>query len=66
MDQINITLSLIADTPEDLSLLTVQAQINWGMRLTFSPFSQIRNGKFITTFEMPYSIYAERVGRGQD
>ena len=61
----HITLSLIADTPEELSLMTVQAQVNWGMKLAFSPFSQLRNGKFITTFEMPYRIYAERVANGK-
>jgi len=65
MDGISITLSLMADTQELLSALTVQAQVNFGMKLHFREFSQLKNGKFVCWYEVPYSIYVEKLGNGE-
>jgi len=59
-----ITLSLQADTPEELSILTIAAQTNWGMTLDFFDFSQLKNGKFICWFKVPLAEWNERVANG--
>lgn len=65
MKGIHITLSLQADTPEQLSALTVRAQILWGMELDFFDFSQLKNGKYICWFKIPQTIYQMKVTNGQ-
>ena len=65
MTDIQITLSLVADKPEVLSALTVQAQLNWGMKLSFFDFSQRKDGKFICWYQVPVIIYNERVLSGK-
>lgn len=55
----------MADTQELLSALTVQAQVNFGMKLHFREFSQLKNGKFVCWYEVPYSIYVEKLGNGE-
>lgn len=65
MKGIHITLSLTADTPEELSALTVQAQLIWGMELDFFDFIQRKDGKFTCWFKVPYSVYEMKVANGQ-
>lgn len=60
-----ITLHLIAESPEMLSMMTVAAQNNWGMSLEFFDFSQTKKGLFICWFKVPVEIYQERVLNGQ-
>jgi hypothetical protein len=54
----------MADTPEELSMLTIAAQTNWGMTLDFFDFSQLKNGKFICWFKVPLMEWSERVANG--
>jgi hypothetical protein len=65
MTEIKISLSLIADTPELLSALTVRAQINYGMVFDFFDFSQLKNGKYICWFKVNVSTYQEKVSNGK-
>lgn len=65
VDKMTITLSLIASTPEQLSALTVQRQLLWGMKIYFKDFSQTKDGKFICWYEVPHSIYTEKVLNGK-
>jgi len=65
MKGIHITLSLRADTPEQLSGLTVQAQLNWGMELDFFDFSQTKDGKYICWYRVPQTVYQMRLQNGQ-
>lgn len=65
MKGIQITLHLKADSPELLSALTVQAQIQWGMELDFFDFSQTKDGKFICWYKVPQSYYEMRVRNGK-
>lgn len=55
----------MADTPEQLSALTVQAQLNWGMKLHFREFTQNKQGKYVCWYEIPVLIYQERVINGK-
>lgn len=65
MKGIHITLHLAADTPEQLSGLTVRAQLLWGMELDFFDFSQTKAGKYICWFKIPQKIYEMKVMNGQ-
>lgn len=65
MTDLQITLHLMADTPEQLSALTVQAQLNWGMKLHFREFTQNKQGKYVCWYEIPVLIYQERVINGK-
>lgn len=65
MKGIHITLSLVADTREQLSALTVRAQLNWGMELDFFDFSETKKGQFICWYKVPQSVYEMRVRNGQ-
>ena len=64
MTDIQITLSIVADTPELLSALTVRAQLNWGMKLTFFDFTQRKDSKYICWYSVPHSKYSEKVLNG--
>jgi len=55
-----ITLSLTADTPDELSVMTVVAQSNWSMEFEFFDFSQLKNGMFICWYRVPLSAWQER------
>jgi hypothetical protein len=66
MEGYNISLSLIADSRQMLTNMTIQAQINWGMKLKFRDFAQLKDGSFICWFEIPHAIYVERMTRGKD
>ncbi len=65
MKDLKITLSLIADTPEMLSQMTVQAQLNWGMEFNFFDFTQLKNGKYICWYRVSARIYQEKVLNGK-
>lgn len=65
MKGIHITLSLIAESPEQLSAMTVRAQLNWGMELDFFDFTQVKSGKYICWYKVPQSVYEMRVRNGQ-
>lgn len=54
----------MAETPEALSALTVQAQLNWGMQLSFFDFTQLKNGQWACWYKIPYLAYVEKVGHG--
>lgn len=56
---VNITLSLQAKTPDELSRATIQAQVFWGMKLRFFDFTQTKQG-WICWFEIPLSIWQEK------
>ena len=57
-----ITLHLSADTPDELSGMTLVAQTNWKMELEFFDFSQIQSGKFICWYRVPVSAWQESLG----
>ena len=63
--EINITLSLVADSPDELSMLTVQRQVLWGLKLKFYDFSQLKNGKYICWYNVPHTIWVEKVANGK-
>jgi hypothetical protein len=65
MKGIHITLHLKADTPEQLSALTVRAQLMWGMELNFFDFMQDRKGKYVCWYKIPHTVYEMRVRNGQ-
>lgn len=65
MNDINITLHLVADTPDQLSVLTVRTQILWGMEFSFFDFSQRKDGKFICWYKVPHKIWIEKVANGK-
>lgn len=65
MTGLKITLSLMAETREALSALTIRAQLNFGMQLEFFDFSQTKDGKFICWYRIPHSIYTEKVLNGK-
>lgn len=65
MNEIKINLSLIADTPQLLSAMTVRAQLNYGMAFDFFDFSQLKNGKYICWYRIPVAIYQEKVANGK-
>lgn len=54
-----ITLHLKADSPEELSALTIQAQLQWGIVADFFDFSQTKDGKYICWYKVPYPKYVE-------
>jgi len=64
MTEIQITLFLEALTPQQLSMLTAQAQMQWGMKLTFFDFSQTKKGTFICWYNVPHGIWVEKVANG--
>lgn len=65
MSEIKITLSLEAPTMQELSLLTVRAQIAYGMTLNFFDFAQTKKGTFICWFTVPHTIWVEKVANGK-
>lgn len=65
MTGLQITLSLEASTREELSAMTINAQLNWGMVLTFFDFTQTKSGSFICWYTVPHLIYTEKVLNGQ-
>jgi hypothetical protein len=65
MKDLQIVLSLTASTMDELSTMTVRAQINWGMKLQFFDFTQLKNGNFICWFHLPHSVWAEKVLNGK-
>lgn len=65
MKDIQITLHLIADTPEELSVMTIKAQANWGLQLNFFDFAQTKNNKWICWFKVPHRIWVEKVANGK-
>ena len=65
MKDIQITLHLEAASAEELSALTVRAQIVWGMQLHFFDFAQLKNGKYVCWYRVPHSIWTEKVANGK-
>lgn len=59
-----ITLHLEAESAEQLSMLTIQAQFHWGLSLSFFDFSQTKNGRWVCWFTVPHSLWLERVKNG--
>jgi hypothetical protein len=59
---IQIYLSLTAQSADQLSTATVDAQLFWGMKLTFFDF-QVVGGKHICWFTVPFSIWQEKRGK---
>lgn len=56
-----VTLHLEANTPGELSLLTIKAQDRWGMTLEFFDFMQNKAGKYICWYQVPHQRWAEAV-----
>ncbi len=55
-----VTLSLVAKTRDELSVMTIVAQTNWQMELQFFDFSQIKSGEYICWYAVPLSFWVER------
>jgi len=66
MNGYDISVSLVAESRQMLTNMTIQAQINWGMKLTFTDFSQLKDGTFICWYCVPHLIYVERLSRVQE
>ena len=54
-----ITLHLIADTPEELSAMTVAAQLDWGMTIDFFDFTRTPDGKYMCWYKMLHTKWME-------
>lgn len=65
VDGMNITLSLVADSADELSMLTIQRQVLWKMKINFYDFSQRKDGKYICWYNIPYTIWVEKVSNGK-
>ena len=65
MKDLQVTLHLKADSPEELSMMTVQAQARWGLVLNFFDFSQDKSGKWICWFKVPHRVWIEKVANGK-
>ena len=57
-----ITVSLTADTPDELSMMTLAAQTNWSMEFEFFDFMQLKNGKFMCWYRVPVMQWSEKQG----
>lgn len=55
-----ITLHIEADTPEQLSMLTVATQNFWGADIEFFDFQQTKKGKERAWFRIPIHLWTDK------
>lgn len=64
MKDLHITLHLEAESADELSIMTVNAQVHWNMQLNFFDFTQTKKGLYICWYNMPHGIWVEKLANG--